>query len=965
MRSLPRKPCPKVPEKYTILAPSSFTSFHTDMTEEQRAMAEVMEQDAKFQGEKTVAQVKELGEKLTQLNNYVHTELLKLKELLEDKAFKKKVEKFIQPQIDELHERLDEEGKEDVITEIKERTNELRVIYDELREKILAALQVQVETNTKEIAFLKGELDNAKGESGKAQEDQLKALMDELSKLSKTVEGKAASEAVEETKKNITHASEEIEKLAAKLTELTNELSSVKTAAGAADAMKELLAKLNETQEELGKLKQTVDGKANAKDVDELKDQCVRKAQMKPLIDDVEKAKNDLAEMSAAIEALRADGGRTQAVKALESLFFKKIQELQEEFVRMKVEILKDASANTIKEAKKEFTQLSDFNQTKSDHEKAIDSLRDSLEQLKQAVSKKEGTQTAEAAISAISRLDQELEKAKTELAELRAAVEKSREESGSKAAEDELRNKLNELIGQINSVKESTNAKAENSALNDTNKTVGNLTRDIEALKSSLVGLEGRVDKVDAASVRIDAIKKAGDEFGDKLHGIKSEIDGIRDALDKKAEKQFVDEMKKEFAAKPEVDTIAKELEKLKQELLSLGSSVDSVKAVSGNPEAVRQAEEGFIKRITDLSAQLEQLREAVESKCSKEEANQKATKEEFASVTQTIENLRNELAALTKNVETVKIEVMERETAIKKEIVDVATSKTAELRKEIDSVKQAVQSKASKDELSQLQEKIARATEELRKLNTDTANQTKESLDKATKELNAKIDKLREELNKFYPLPDGKKLEERVKALEEGNIPIAERGITLDDDSKGDDGLKHLVEQLRKELDAMKQELAKKAEPVVRASGDGEAMKLLKTMDERMTKMENEIKEIRGLVKTSDGKPIDDSETKKLREELDELKKRLDKIPQDEEIITHSRLSTLLSPFTVVVILLLLGITVLSSLLQPEIKEIRRMKSSIVDMNGVITNVSGVIETVMDTLANLTSSEAPNPSP
>ena len=149
-----------------------FTSFNREMSDEQRAMAEVMEQDAKFQGEKTASQVKDLADKLTALNSHVHTEFLKLRELLEDKAFKKRVTKIIQPQIDELHERLDgEEGKEEVYTEIKEHVDELRVIYDELREKLFAALQVQVETNTKEITFVKGELDKVKGESGKSQED--------------------------------------------------------------------------------------------------------------------------------------------------------------------------------------------------------------------------------------------------------------------------------------------------------------------------------------------------------------------------------------------------------------------------------------------------------------------------------------------------------------------------------------------------------------------------------------------------------------------------------------------------------------------------------------------------------------------------------------------------------------------------------------------------------------------------
>ena len=52
------------------------------MSDEQRAKAEVMEQDAKFQGEKTAGQVKDLADKLTALNSHVHTEFLKLRELL-------------------------------------------------------------------------------------------------------------------------------------------------------------------------------------------------------------------------------------------------------------------------------------------------------------------------------------------------------------------------------------------------------------------------------------------------------------------------------------------------------------------------------------------------------------------------------------------------------------------------------------------------------------------------------------------------------------------------------------------------------------------------------------------------------------------------------------------------------------------------------------------------------------------
>ena len=363
-----------------------FTSFNREMSDEQRAMAEVMEQDAKFQGEKTASQVKDLADKLTALNSHVHTEFLKLRELLEDKAFKKRVTKIIQPQIDELHERLDgEEGKEEVYTEIKEHVDELRVIYDELREKLFAALQVQVETNTKEITFVKGELDKVKGESGKSQEDQLKALMAEIEKLNKTVEGKAANASVEQTKKDVTQVNGEVDKLAARLAELVKELNSVKESASAAEAMKELLNKISEVQSEMGKLKETVDSKASAKAVDEIKEQYVPKTQIKPIVEDIEKVKTDLAEISAAIESLRADGGRTQAVKALESLFFKKIQDLQEEFVRMKVEVLKEATATAIKEGKKEFTPLPEFNQTKADHKRAIDGLRDELESLKQA----------------------------------------------------------------------------------------------------------------------------------------------------------------------------------------------------------------------------------------------------------------------------------------------------------------------------------------------------------------------------------------------------------------------------------------------------------------------------------------------------------------------------------------------------------------------------------------------------
>ena len=926
------------------------------MSDEQRAMAEVMEQDAKFQGEKTASQVKDLADKLTALNSHVHTEFLKLRELLEDKAFKKRVTKIIQPQIDELHERLDgEEGKEEVYTEIKEHVDELRVIYDELREKLFAALQVQVETNTKEITFVKGELDKVKGESGKSQEDQLKALMAEIEKLNKTVEGKAANASVEQTKKDVTQVNGEVDKLAARLAELVKELNSVKESASAAEAMKELLNKISEVQSEMGKLKETVDSKASAKAVDEIKEQYVPKTQIKPIVEDIEKAKTDLAEISAAIESLRADGGRTQAVKALESLFFKKIQDLQEEFVRTKVEVLKEATATAIKEGKKEFTPLSEFNQTKADHERAIDGLRDELESLKQAVAKKEGTQTAEAALSAISRLNQELDKMRDELTEIRSSLTKAREDTGSKAAEDELKRKVQELTGQLGKVREGMAAKADATALGETNKNVSGIASDLEKLKKSLSGLEGKVDKVDAASVHTDAIKAAGDEFGAKLQQIKSDVDALRDNVEHKAEKQTVEDMKKEFAPKPEVDRLAQELEKLKLEVINIGSSVDTVKAASGNAEAVKQAEDGFIKRIMELSAQLEQLRTAVDGKCSKEDAEKKASKEDLASVTEEIDRLKKEIAALTKSIEQLRLDALERETAIKKEIVDVATQKTAELRKEIDAVKQTAEAKASKDELAQLQEKINRLAEELRKLNSGKPSQAPASPDKATKALSAKIDKLNEELKKFYPLDAGKKLEDRVKALEDGaNFEVAERGITLNDDApKQDDQLAKDVAKMRDELAQMKEELSKKKkEPTVVAKSDDNTKELLKKMDERMTKMEEEIQEIRSLAKTPDGKPVDDSETKKLREELEALKKRMDKIPQDDEIITHSRLSSLLSPVTIIVILLLLAITVLSNLLQPEMKEIQRMKSSISDMNGMITNVSGVVDSVVDTL-------------
>ena len=932
------------------------------MSDEQRAKAEVMEQDAKFQGEKTAGQVKDLADKLTALNSHVHTEFLKLRELLEDKAFKKRVTKIIQPQIDELHERLDgEEGKEDVYTEIKEHVDELRVIYDELREKLFAALQVQVETNTKEITFVKGELDKVKGESGKSQEDQLKALMAELEKLNKTVEGKAANESVEQTKKDVTQVNGEVDKLAARLAELVKELNSVKESASAAEAMKELLDKIGEVQSEMGKLKQAVDGKASAKAVDEIKEQYVPKTQIKPIVDDIEKAKADLAEISAAIETLRADGGRTQAVKALESLFFKKIQDLQEEFVRMKVEVLKEATANAIKEGKKEFTPLPEFTQTKADHEKAIDGLRDELEQLKQAVAKKEGTQTAEAALSAISRLNQELDKMKDELTEIRSSVGKARDDTGSKAAEDELKRKVQELTGQLGKVKEGMAGKADATALGETNKNVSGIASDLEKLKKSLSGLEGKVDKVDAASVHTDAIKAAGDEFGAKLQQIKSDVDALRGNVENKAEKQTVEDLKKEFAPKPEVERLAQELEKLKLEVINIGSSVDTVKAASGNAEAVKQAEDGFIKRIMELSAQLEQLRTAVDGKCSKEEAEKKASKEDLASVTAEIDRLKKEIAALTKSVEQLRLDALERETAIKKEIVDVATQKTAELRSEIDTVKQAAEAKASKDELAQLQERINQLAEELRKLSSEKPKQAPASPEKATKDFSAEIDKLNEELKKFYPLDAGKKLEDRVKALEEGaNFEVAERGIALNDDApKQDDQLPKEVAKMRDELAQMKEELAKKKEPTVVAKTDDNTKELLKAMDERMTKMEEEIQEIRSLAKTPDGKPVDDSETKKLREELEALKKRMDKIPQDDEIITHSRLSSLLSPVTIIVILLLLAITVLSNLLQPEMKEIQRMKSSINDMNGMITNVSGVVDSVVDTLLNMTNTK------
>ena len=60
-----------------------------ELAEQEKAKQDVKWQEMEFQMEKTVNQVKEFGASLTQLSNFVNTELLKLKELLGDKSLKK------------------------------------------------------------------------------------------------------------------------------------------------------------------------------------------------------------------------------------------------------------------------------------------------------------------------------------------------------------------------------------------------------------------------------------------------------------------------------------------------------------------------------------------------------------------------------------------------------------------------------------------------------------------------------------------------------------------------------------------------------------------------------------------------------------------------------------------------------------------------------------------------------------
>ena len=887
--------------------------------------------------------VKLIEEKLTLLSNYCKSELERLRDMLSDKSLKKQIEKYASKELEEITEQIDAAAGV-TVKKVEEHVTELQMFFDELKQKLLAALTVKSNANTKDIALIKDSLGQLKLQLQKVREDSEKKLRTQIEQMGKRVGAKGSKESIDQAKKDVKRAEQEVEKLKGKLGTLGNGVMDVRESIPGVDVMKNLQRKVGAANRELGQVESMMETKATAKSLEEVKQVYASQAEWKKLTSTLGRMDNDLDNVYALYAQMKAEGGRTPAIKAVENLFFRKIQEMQDEVQRVKGDVAKEATSMAMKESRREFVTQSEFKQTKTDHEKKFDAMRAEIERLKQIVDKKNGN-ALESAMTTIKRLSHELERLKQDINRVRGSVEKAKADCGSKAVEDELRQRLQALAAEMLNVKNDADVKSTKKSLEQLNKSVGQLGKDVETLRASIGKVNRKVDRVQKGSVNTGSLMTSLDGFRDMLKGIEADITSIKDVVTKKSDKQSVQTVKKELAPKKEADRIGQELKKLKSEVSGIGSSVSTVKKSSVKGEVDHGAEESFVKRIMELSQQIEDLRVTLEGKCSATELDAKATKDEIVSVTKAISRLKNSISEMTKAVESIRLDAIAKDTEIRKEIVEVADTKTSELKEDIDRVKQQVETKGSKEELAQIQDKLSQMEAELQKLNTETPKQTKPSAPTMPKDVKSKTDKVQTELTKFYTNSDAKSLEDRIKALEDSPPQVSERSITLDEQPQPDSRLKQLVDNLTEEINQMKTDLANAAhdtstEP---AEQDSDLADAIQAAQARLDKLQTDIANLRAaLTGSPDAPPADDTEKQKLREELEELKKRFDKIPQDEEIITHSRLSGIMCPIVIIIFLLLLAITVVSNLHQPNRTEFTRIKNSISHMKTLISGVN-----------------------
>ena len=888
-------------------------------------------------------QVKSLGEKLTLLNGYVHNELLKLKEMLSDKALKKRIEKCVEPQIDEVNERIDEEVGGGV-KKIEEHVTELHVIYDEMKKQLLAALSVQVESNTKEIALVKQNIGQLMLDSQKELQNTDKQVRVEVQKLSKTIEVKAPKSALDGTQKDVSQVSQEVEKLKARLATFAKDIQTLRKSIPGIDVMSDAMKRVNDVRDELDRMRSAFDTKVSMKALEDIKRQCATKEDMKAITQNLNKIKSDLASLSATFAQMRAEGGRTPAIKAVENLFFRRMQEMQDESIRIRGEVAKEATTMAIKDCKKEFVTTADFKQSKAAQDKKVDVMYVEMDRLKQSLESRSGN-ALNSAMDVIRQFSQELERMKQEIYRVKGALEKAQNQAGGKNTEKEMNALIKKVTTELSQVKKKIDGKAADKALQQTSGNVVELANEVEDLKAEMSRLGGKINGVQAASVNVDNHNAAVDQYRSQFEVIQTEIETLKKDIGMKADLEVTEAAQREFARKHELDRIVQELEKLKSETGNIESSVDEIKSPRGSPDDDEDAKEMILQKMKELSEKIESLRSVVDTKSSLSELDEKVSNEEMAHATQEIERLRNEIKEISRVVESVKDEPVFKETDVKQEIDD----KSSEIKSEIESVKEHAEAKGYQEELAQIQTRVDQFEGNMRKLCNETLTQATTDVHRLEETSGKKFAEVQEEFAKFYPNVDGKALENRIKALEESLPQLSERSVSLDQDSCSDN-LKSIIESMKGEITEMKAQLTRAAEQTEPTSEtDSETSAYAQALQQRLDNMEKDIAALREAVSApSDASGADDSETKKLREEIDEIKKRLDKIPQDDEIITRSRLSGVLSPLVVIIFLLLLGMTIIAVLHRPNRAEYLQIRKSFRQMKVIVNDVNDSISQV-----------------
>lgn len=419
-----------------------------------------------------------------------------------------------------------------------------------------------------------------------------------------------------------------------------------------------------------------------------------------------------------------------------------------------------------------------------------------------------------------------------------------------------------------------------------DWKKIVGEKDTKIKELENNIKDLNTKLDTANNANTELTKQLATATE---KITGLENKIRDLESKVEELNNK--VTELNKTIEAKDaEIKTLNDTITTLKEKVVTLETEKAKDKEAYEKDKAelekqIQEAKDALTtkeKELGNVKTELEQVKNDLSTEKAKTaglEEQVKAKDEMITKLNKDIEELKVQLAKAKDGNTTI---VKEKETIIEK-----LTSKKAELEKQL--VAEKAKNENLEKQITDLNAKVDKANEDLNKANTDISNLEKELVVEKAK--NAEIMKQLEKL--------GKDLETKINEVNVLTNKVSELENQITEQKAKSEADAKEIERLTKELEDLRKQLANKNTEVEGLNNQIITLKeTVKTLEgekteltNNVTRLETEVKELKDKLETANNKIIElekenarlTESNKNLSEKVTELDKKVKKAEEE----------------------------------------------------------------------------------